>query len=135
VNKVPVFFYSWSWKIKGVQGTDGNWEPELGSKVPPAPILEMLEVSGTPLQDVSKSYPQFQFGFPASCFKQHYVMFVLRDEKRFYTTNVLCFERTGECHMRQIDITKSGVPEAVLKTFSDEIALLYQEEGLKLAAD
>ncbi|KAF1083639.1 MAG: hypothetical protein GQF41_0417 [Candidatus Rifleibacterium amylolyticum] len=62
-------------------------------------------------------------------------MFVLRDEKRFYTTNVLCFERTGECHMRQIDITKSGVPEAVLKTFSDEIALLYQEEGLKLAAD
>lgn len=69
------------------------------------------------------------------CFKLHYVMFVLRDDKRLYTTNVLCFERTGERHMRQIDITKSGVPEAISKTFENEIKLLYQEEGLKPGTD
>jgi hypothetical protein len=65
------------------------------------------------------------------CFKQHYVMFVLHNNKRLYKTNVLSFEKTGDRQMKQYDISKSGVPEAVLTTFSNEIKLLYQEEGLK----
>ncbi|GAB1354109.1 hypothetical protein MASR1M12_28470 [Erysipelotrichia bacterium] len=69
------------------------------------------------------------------CFQPHYVMFVLRDKTRFYTTNILGIERTAERFMKQISSTAAEVPEAVLKTFTDEIKLLYEEECLKPVAE
>ncbi len=69
------------------------------------------------------------------CFQPHYVMFVLRDKTRFYTTNVLGIERTAERVMKQISTTTAQVPEVVLTTFADEIKLLYEEECLKPAAE
>lgn len=69
------------------------------------------------------------------CFQPHYVMFVLRDKTRFYTTNILGIEKTAERFMKQISSTAAEVPEAVLKTFDDEIKLLYEEECLKLVAE
>ena len=69
------------------------------------------------------------------CFQPHYVMFVLRDKTRFYTTNILGIERTAERFMKQISSTAAEVPEAVLKTFADEIKLLNEEECLKPVAE
>jgi len=80
-------------------------------------------------------YPMLLSMRDIPCLKQYYAMFVLRDNKQFYKTNILSFEKIDDHQMKQLDITKSGVPEAVSKTFADEIALLYQEEGLKLAAE
>jgi len=62
-EKIPVFFLEWKWEISASKLPSGLFITSPPSLFPPSPVTNK-EISGIPLWDVPKSYPEFSFSFP-----------------------------------------------------------------------